>query len=145
MKYVTFTFKILLGIALGLLLLSRIAGSVIPKPSIASTLDNISEPTPKLEPLQTSVELATVELGLSPIATFPVRNSGNGRLILYRANSECGCVTPDALPIFVHPGETRNLVIELPSDRPEGPWTLTTSYQTNDPSRPMLSLTCSIR
>lgn len=145
MNFLWLTLRVLLGIAMGMFLLSRIASTVFQYPHVASSQNILIEPTPKLEPLQTSVELATVALGLSPTATFPVRNSGNGRLILYRANSECGCVAPDALPIFVHPGETRNLVIELPPDRPVGPWTLTTSFQTNDPSQPMLSLTCSIR
>jgi len=146
MKHLTFTFKILLGITLGMLLLSRIASTVIPHPRFAPTPNKASsEPTPKLEPLKTSIHLGTVEPDSCPTATFPVRNSGNGRLILYRANSECGCVAHDASPIFVHPGETRNLIVELPPDRPEGPWTLTTSYHTNDPNRPTLSLTCSIR
>lgn len=146
MKYLTFTVKILLGIVLGMLLLSRIASSVIPHPSFAPPPHkDSSEAAPKLETIKTNVDLGAVDPESHPTATFSIRNSGNGRLILYRANSDCGCVASDASPLLVGPGETQSLVVELPSDRPTGPWTHTASYQTNDPNLPLLSLTCQVR
>lgn len=142
MKYLIFSVKVLLGIAIGILLLQRMATTFTSNSSFAPSGKAYSVPLPKLVLLKSHVDLGTIAPESNARASFPVQNTGNGRLILYRANSDCGCVISDTLPIVVGPGEVQNLIVELPHDRPAGNWTLTTNYQTNDPAQPMLTLTC---
>jgi hypothetical protein len=86
-------------------------------------------------------DFGTVDAGGELPASFRVTNSGGRRLILLEKSRSCGCLATGRPEILVQPGQSVDLEITLKTGRLRGPIRKAVYYYTNDPKRPLLTLT----
>lgn len=90
---------------------------------------------------QVERDFGTVEAGGELPASFRVTNTGGRRLILLEKSRSCGCLAGGRPEILVPPGQSVELEIKLKTARLRGPIRKAVYYYTNDPKRPLLTLT----
>jgi hypothetical protein len=90
---------------------------------------------------QVEQDFGSVDAGGVLPASFRVTNTGGRRLILLEKSRSCGCLASGRPEILVQPGQSVDLEIKLKTARLHGPVRKAVYYYTNDPKRPLLTLT----
>lgn len=72
---------------------------------------------------------------------FPVRNSGDMRLVLNELDLDCGCGNKTKRSVLVPPGKTTKISVLLDTRFAAGSVENCVSFTTNDPTQPRVTLT----
>jgi hypothetical protein len=133
----------LAGVSVGAALLAAF-GRVAATPLLREIAGDTAEapPGPRLVADRTEIDLGVVPAGGVVRAAFEIRNPGGRRLVLRKTNGDCDCLSTGEDAVIVEPGGCRTVVARLDTGRASGPVRIGVHYQTNDPRRPRLSLSC---
>jgi uncharacterized protein (DUF58 family) len=85
-------------------------------------------------------DFGTVHQGVVVRMTFPVRNTGNRRLVLLEDQQPCCGQLSDRPRVIVAPGRTEELAVEVDTAQSFGSMEHTAFYTTNDPLVPRFGL-----
>jgi Protein of unknown function (DUF1573) len=85
-------------------------------------------------------DLGHVSVGERISVEFALSNAGDRRLILQNVESSCECVSGEP-SIVVASGKSKALKVKFRAQEATGQMQIETSYSTNDPERPLLTLT----
>lgn len=138
MNIFKFVIKIVAGIGLGLLILASVVSLV----GVTANKGVIKGGSPCLKLDRSTHDLGTVSASSEWKAAFPVRNLGDRRLILQKVNAGCDCIANDEAPVIINPGQCQTILVQVANIEQLGPKTLTLKYRTNDPQKPLITLTC---
>ena len=108
---------------------------------VASAEDDPARGGPVAVATATTCDLGKVRADGTVEAAFSVRNAGTRRLILRESASGCECLSAAQPEITVPPGATRKLIVRLDTGKGLGPLKIESHYSTNDPRRPVLTVT----
>ncbi len=96
--------------------------------------------TPDIDLAQSQTDLGVVTNGEIPTIEIPVRNLGNGDLIIEAVTTSCGCTSASIMPEVIPPGGTGTLAIRYDSGAhgPDevGPVMRQIFIASNDPDKP---------
>jgi hypothetical protein len=128
-------------IALGMvgLLLTQSAAEHLLGPQTVTSASVSGKPQVVLD--RTEWDFGNVTAGETLRATFLVKNAGDRDLILLKHRSSCGCLTPDFSEAALPPGQSRELRVDIRTDRLHGPVRKRQSYTTNDAQKPLIEFT----
>ena len=86
-------------------------------------------------------DLGTVRQGALIRATFPVRNAGGRRLIIWGQADDCCGQSENPYVLVLGPGERSEIVVEIDTSRWHGQLRHAARYTANDPQVPCFDLT----
>ncbi len=109
--------------------------------AVALSADQVQKAQPYVEIPKTVWDFGTVSNADYLEASFPVRNVGNGRLLLIEHSRSCGCLSAGKPEVTIPPGGKTRLKRVLDARRLRGAVRKHVQYRTNDPDRPTLTLT----
>ncbi len=143
MKKHTIAAQLLLGVCLGLVVLSVGHACVAPLVFRTGTAEIATQPLAVVEPA--SWNFGTVEPGKSLEARIEVRNDGGRRLVLRRLKGGCDCLSSAEDQVLVEPGAKRTIAAQFNTSGMNGACRFEIAYRTNDPRRPHLRFVCTAK
>jgi hypothetical protein len=117
-----------------------LAGAIcLPKWILSQTLEQagISQRSAELQMDQSRIDVGNVAGGKLIETWIEMRNCGDRRLIISRDPKRCACVAgEESQPIIISPRGSTRIPIKLIAPQPEGAFSESVSFQSNDPNHP---------
>jgi hypothetical protein len=136
----------LLGVAIGVAVgYARIgpSGEVNLSPSGTAAGPGLNTAAPKIVVEEPEHDFGTMHRGAKRRHEYVIRNEGDAPLNLTAGATTCKCTSFDVTPDAIPPGQSATIALEWAAKSMPGEFRQSASLNTNDPIRPMVTLSVS--
>jgi hypothetical protein len=98
-------------------------------------------PLPKVVVDQEEYEFGKIDITAEGRHEFIFANRGQGTLELAAGGTSCGCAVSEIKDDRIAPGKSGKVTVTWTANKGEGPFRQTATIETNDPTRPQVTLT----